>query len=499
MKRFALLLTLIVACSAALFATSPTAQARPKPTETPSAAPSALPTASPEPPDIAIPRLQAKLKANPNDQQAMVDLASQLIGINRPDMSVQLTQRLLQMGNKSAQVYYLDGYAMEALGRADVATTDLEQAANIDPSNGAVLGQLVSLYLRANRFTDAERIANRSMVLNKSDAPSLMMLGSVYAAEQKFDDARINFEKAAALDPKDSAPIYQIASTYSDQNNIPVAIQQIDRAIAINPKDVQALVFKADLYAKQHDDAKAAPAYDDAAVAATSDGQRVAILVRKAEYFANEKKGPQAEAVFNSMIASYPKSAAAHIAFGDYWASQKNMGSAEREWQAALGIEKDNTDALQRMGQAAMSQRKWSDAVGYLKHLTDIAPDAAAFAMLGQAYSFSHDYARSKESCAKSFAMDKNPGTLSCIGGADYELKNYKEAGQVFDAIDKGAPGYIDQNPQLLYIAAKTYANLNQNAKAVAKFKKLLPMMRKGTKDYNDVVAQIAALSKKRG
>lgn len=499
MKRFALLLTLIVAASAALFVSSPNAQAKAKPTETPSAAPSAIPTASPEPPDVAIPRLQAKLKANPNDQQSMVELASQFLSINRPDLTVQLTQRLLQMGNKTAQVYYIDGFAMQSLGRADVATQDLEQAATLDPSNGSVLGQLVDLYLRANRFTDAERIANRSIVLNKSDGPSLMMLGSVYAAEQKFDDARINFEKAAALDPKDSHPIFQIATTYAEQNNIPVAIQQINRALAIDPKDVQALVFKADLYAKQHDDAKTAPAYDDAIVAATSDGQKVAIIGRKALYFADEKKNAEAEAVFNQGVAQFPKSAPIHIAYGDYWAAQKNVNNAEKEWQAALAIDKDNAEALSRMSQAAMQTQKWNDAIGYLRHLTDLNPDAASFAMLGQAYSFVHDYAHSKDACSKSFAMDKNPATLSCIGGADYELKNYKEAGQVFDAIDKGAPGFLDQNPQLLYLAAKTYASLNQNSKAVAKYKKLLPMMRKGTKDYNDVVAQIALLSKKRG
>jgi tetratricopeptide (TPR) repeat protein len=443
--------------------------------------------------------LQAKLKANPNDQQSMVELASQLLNINRPDLAVQLTQRLLQMGNKTAQVFYIDGFAMQSLGRADIATQDLEQAATLDPSNGAVLGSLVDLYIRANRFTDAERIANRSIVLNKSDAPSLMMLGSVYAAEQKFDDARINFEKAAALDAKDSRPIYQIATTYAEQNNIPVAIQQIDRALTIDPKDVQALVFKADMYAKQHDDAKASPAYDDAIVAATSDAQKAAIITRKASYFAEEKKNPQAEGVFTAGIAQFPKVASLHVSFGDYWASQKNVANATKEWQLALGIDKDNADALSRLSQASMQLNKWSDAVGYLKHLTDLNPDASAFAMLGQAYSYLHDYKGSKEACSKSFSLDKNPATLSCIGGADYELKNYKEAGQVFDAIEKGAPGYLDQNPQLMYLAAKTYQNLNQNAKALADFKKLLPRTRKGSKDYNDIMAQIALLSKKKG
>jgi tetratricopeptide (TPR) repeat protein len=497
LKRFALLLALIVAGSAALFGSSTSVQARAKETPTPAPSASALPTPSPEPPDIAIPRLQAKLKANPNDQQSMVDLASQLLGINRPDLSVQLTQRLLQMGDKTSQVYYLDGFAMSALGRGDAAMADLEQAATLDPSNSAVLGQLTDLYLRANRFTDAERIANRSIVLNKGDAGSLSMLGSVYAAEQKFDDARINFEKAALLEPKDVHPIYLISTTYADQNNIPMAITTINRALAVDPKDVQALVFKADLYAKQHDDAKAAPAYDDAMVAATTDSQKASILMRKAAYFAGEKKNAEAEAVYNQGVAQYPKVAEVAVAYGDYWAQQKNYANAGKQWQAALAIDKDNTQALSRLAQLAMQQSKASDAAAYLKHLTDLAPDPAGFAALGQAYSIMHDYTRSKEACAKSFALDKNPGTLGCIAGADFELKNYKEAAQIFDALEKGAHGYLDQNPTLLYIAAKSYQNLNQNAKALNAYKRLLPMMRKGSKDYAEVQATIAMLSKK--
>ena len=241
MKRFTLVLTLIVAIAAAFAVTQPAqaglfggGKSAASPSPSPSA--SALPTASPEPPQVAIPKLQAKLKANPNDQDAMTQLAGQFLGISRPDLSAQLTQHLLQMGDKTAQVYYLDGFAMDELGHDDVAISDLEQAENLDPSNIGVLEQLVELYLKTNRFTDAERIANRSVVLNKGDAASYSMLGSVYAAEQKYDDARAQFAIAASKDPKNPDPLFQIAQTYAAQDNIPIALQQVAKVIALDPK-----------------------------------------------------------------------------------------------------------------------------------------------------------------------------------------------------------------------------------------------------------------------
>lgn len=498
MKRLALAASFAFAFGVAFAAVTTGADARgPAATPTPSPSPSALPTATPEPPSIAIPRLQSRLKANPNDQDAMLQLAYQFIGVGRPDLAAPLSQALIKAGNKSAQVYYLDGNAMQQLGRIDIATQDFEQAATIDPTNLGVLASLTDLYLRTNRTNDAERVAKRAVTFNKTEPQAIANLGIVYATEGHYDDARVQFEQAAAMDPKDSGPIVQIANTYNAQNNIPMALTTIDRALAIDPGNVQSLVYKADLYAKQHDDAHVGQAYDDAIVAAKTDDQKVAILVRKAGYYVDSKKFADAEKIFASTLATYPKVAAAHLAYGDYLAGQKQNAKAMAEWSAALAIDKDNAQALMRMGQASMAIGKRSDAVGFLKHYTQVAPDdAQGWALLGQSYSFVHDYARSRAACSQSFSLQRNADTLACVGGADFELKNYKEASQIFDALQISAKGFLEQNPTLLYVAAKSYEKNKQSKKAVAAYKTLLPMMKKGTKEYKVVVATIAMLSK---
>lgn len=501
MKRFALAALVALGVIAGAVATSPHADAgllgggKSQASPSPSPAPSALPTATPEPPDVAIPRLQNKLKANPNDQQSMLELAGQLLGINRPDAALGLTQRLLQLGNKTAQVYYLDGYAQQALGNVPAAVSDLEQASNLDPTNLGVLAQLADLYLRTNRANDAERIAKRAVTFNKDNAGAYEALGQVYATEQHYDDARAQYEEALKRDPKDSRALFQIASTYAQQNNAPQAVAAIDRALALDPHDVQALVFKADLYARQHDDAKATVAYDDAVVAANDVNQKALILARKANFFASESKAPQAEAVFTQAIAQYPKVPSLHVSYGDYYAQTKQLDKAQNEWKAAVALDANNPDALSRLAQLAMSQKRYQDAIGYLKKLTDAAPDAQAFAMLGQAYSLVHDYRNSKDACGKSFQIDRSPQMLGCVAGADFEMHDYKEATQIFDALDKAAPGFLNQEPQLLYIAGKAYQQTNQKPKALSAYNRLLPFLRKGTKDYNDIAAIIKSLN----
>lgn len=497
MKRFGLLLLIAIASVVGVAATTPSAQAGlfgggKKATPSPSPSPSALPTASPEPPSVAIPRLIAKLKANPSDQVALAQLAAEYLQVNRPDIALQYTQHLLQMGDKSAQVYYYDGFAYEQLNQLAPATYDLEQASNLDPTNLGVLAQLSDIYLRENRFSDAERIAKRAVTFNKNDPGALETLGSVYAAEQHFDDARAQFEAAFALSPKDTGPLFQITTTYAQQDNIPMAVQTIGRILAIDPRNIQALVFKADLYARQHDDVRATAAYDDAIVAAPTDDAKVAIMVRKASYFVSEKKDAQGLAVLQQATSQYPKVAAGFVALGNYYADQHQLNQAGPQWQAALALDPNNSAALLGLGEASMQAGKVNDSINYLRHYTQVQPDAQGYALLGQAYSRVHDYSGARDACGKSFEIQRSPVTLGCVAGADFELKNYKEAAQIFDALNKAAKPFLEGNPELLYIAAKSYAGANQCTKAVATYKRLLPMMKKGTKDY-DMVRKAAS------
>ncbi len=497
MKRIALVASILLALAVTLgMSASPVRAARPKPTPTPSASPSALPTATPEPPEVAIPRLEAKLKADPKDQNTMLQLAGQYLTIGRADLSLPLTQKLLQLGNKSAQTYYIDGAGLESINNLQGAVSDFENASNLDPTNLGVLQQLSGVYTRLNRFPDAERIAKRAITFNKDQPDAYVTLGNVYASEQKFDDARAQYDLALKIDPKNTQALYQIAQTYSGQNNIDKAVTAIDRVLMIDPSDTQALMFKAQLFASEHDDQKTSAAYDDAVVAATTDDEKVSILLRKALYFVDEKKNDQAETIFKNAAQQYPKIAQAHVAYGEYLGQANRVPEAIQEFNAALAIEKDDPGALFDLATIAMNQRKVTDAIGYLKRYTGVQQDPKGFAMLGQAYASVRDYVHARDACGKAFALARSPDLLTCVATADYNLHNYKEAAQIFDAIDSGARAYLDQNPALLFLAGKSYAANHEKSKALAEYNRLLPLTRKGTKPYQQVQQAIADLNK---
>ena len=222
---------------------------------------------------------------------------------------------------------------------------------------------------------------------------------------------------------------------------------------------------------------------------------RAAIVDREATFLAIEKKNADAEAAYQRAIDKYPGALDTHIAYGDYWNGQKQTAKALDQWTLALGPNKDNPPALARLGTYYMQARQPAQAVQYLGKLAQASPDPKVFAMLGQAYTNVHDYAHARQACSTAYQMQPNPDALGCVAGADFELKQYKESAQIFDVLDGKIHAYLDQAPQLLFIAGKVYENTNQKPKALAEYGRLLRILKPGTSAYKQIQQTIAKLS----
>jgi tetratricopeptide (TPR) repeat protein len=469
----------------------------PSPTASgPSPSPAPLPTATPEPPEIAIPRLEAKVKANPNDKDALGDLAGYYLAGGRADQALQLTQRLLSLGAKTAQVYYLDGVANQSLGRIREATADFEQATNLEPTNAQILLTLTNLYLQTNRGADAERVARRATTFNATDKRVFDNYGLVLAQEGKFEDARTQFETAVKLDPKDPAPIVLEARSYVSQKSLPLAIQTFDRALAVDPKDNDALLGKASVQAATHDVKDSIATFELLLANESSDDAKAAVLVQEYQVYRDEKMMDQALAILKRGMTDYPKASSIHIAMGDYdVAIVKDQAAAESEWKIALGPNRDNPDAISRLGELAMSQNKKSDAVAYFKRLTEVVPnDPSTWLTLGQVDAQVTQYQDAREAFRHSFEIQRTPQSLAGIGTSDLQLKNFRECGQVFNALDKNAAPFMKQNPQLIYVYARCALGSGDHDTARVQFTNFKTYVKPGSPLASEVNKALAAL-----
>jgi tetratricopeptide (TPR) repeat protein len=499
-RLFPVVLSFAAAAFVAAVGAHPGAAA-PKPAAKPAAsatpAPAASPTASPEPLDKAIPRLEAKLKIDPNDKQSLTELSADYLQINRPDLAIKLTQKLLQSGTKTAQVYYFDGLAQGAMGHQKEALADLEQAANLEPTNAGVLGTLTSTYLQSNRPQDAERVAKRAVTFNKDDKNAYLAYGNVLAAEGKYDEARQQLETAAKLDPKDVRPILLEAQTYTSQNAIALASGLYDRAIAIDPTSIEALIGKARTSAQQHNVKDAIASYERIYTLQTDPNDKAAVIDQEAIVYANEKMNGEAEAAYKRAIAEYPNVLSAHTAYGEYLLGNKDNAGAEREFVAGAGPNRDQADALARLGQLYAGQGQYQKAVDQFKRVTEVAPqDPRSFLLLGATYSANKQFAQAAAAFKQSYSLQHTPDALLGLGQADLQTHNYTECAQVYEAIDKGAPDISRQNPQVLFGMGQCYQGAKQPDKAKVAYQRVLAMVKPGSQAANQIKSLIAAIDR---
>ena len=489
---FAVCLTLAQGAAGA----SKKSEASPSPSPSASGSPAPLPTATPEPAAVAIPRLEAKLKANPNDKDALQELAGYDLSAGRPDQAIVLTQKLLSLGAKTAQVYFLDGVSNQSLGRIKEATADFENATNQEPTNAQILLTLTNLYLQTNRGADAERVAKRATTFNPSDKRVFENYGLVLAQEGKYDDARTQFESAAKLDPKDPLPVVLEARSYVSQKALALAGQTFDRALGIDPKFPDALLGRAGVYAASHDVKNAIATYEQLLAVEPDDQTKAAVLIQEFQVYRDEKMNEQALAVINRAIATYPSVSASHVAKGDYLVSTGNdRAGAEAEWKTALGPKRDNPDALQRLGQLALAQNKKSDGLGYFRRLSEVAPgDPSVWATLGQVYAINGSYAQARDAFRHSFELARTPQALAGLGTADLQMRNYKECSEVFTALDRNAAPFMKSNPQLLYVYGKCAASNGERDVARSAYTRFKSYVKPGSPLAGELNRAIASL-----
>jgi tetratricopeptide (TPR) repeat protein len=455
-----------------------------------------LPTATPEPPEVAIPRLEAKIKDDPNNRAALTELAGYYISTGHPDKALGLTQRLLSLGEKTAQVYYLDGIANQSMGRVKEATDDFENATNREPTNAQVLLTLTNLYLQTNRVADAERVAKRATTFNANDKTAWLNYGLVLGQEKKYDEARQAFETAAKIDPKDPQPVILEARSYIDQNALALALQLFDRALTIDPKSTDALLGKARLLAGEHNVKDSIATFEMLLPLVQSDEAKASVMVEEARVYVTEKMNPEADAEIRKAVATYPNVPGVHVAYGDYLNGKNDRAGAEREWVIALGPKRDNPDALQRLASLYVAENKNAQALDMLNRLGEVLPnEPSVWAEIAQANAAAGHFDKARDAYRRTFELTRAPQALAGMAAADYRLHNYHECSQIGDALDKGAADFVKQAPEVLYVMGKCYQADRQRDKARSAYTRFLPYLKPNSATANEVKRDIADLS----
>jgi tetratricopeptide (TPR) repeat protein len=444
-------------------------------------APSPSPSFSPTPtPEERITTLSQTVKDNPNDKNAQAELGELLVETGKPSDGRDHLETAVHLGQDDAQVWFFIGLADRELGDVQDSITAFERAENLDPGNQAVLSSLVDAYLAVGRISDALRLANRSIALHPTDAFGYESLGMVQLNQGKFDEGRASLNKALSIDPKDSRAQLLIAKSYLGQK-----VPDPDKALAIynamlaeDPKNVDALSGKGEALARKNDVAGAVAVMQQIV---KLEPDSVEAEDNIAQLYLDKNMVDQGRQEFAQAIKDHPKAPEPWALQAEYDQRVKNYTQAEKEFEQAIALAPTNLTLLFEYGRLELMALhhpvKAQDAFSRVVNGQPNNPEALFW--LGQAYADQGQWAQAKDEFQQSFEIAHTYQGLFNLGLAYFNLKEYKESRQIFEALsthqDKAHP-----DPQLWFLLGETYRHLGDKKDATAAYKRYLSYVPSG-------------------
>ena len=196
--------------------------------------------------DRAIETLDGYIRANPNDAQAMLLLASAHMSQGRYARATQITQDALKLSDQP-QLRTALGLSLVGGGRYGQAVQELETVFSKDPKQLQAGYALGSLYVQSGQANNAVRVAEVLSKAHPKNAGVLKLLGAARVIKGDRVGARAAFEAALAVDPAFLAAVVSLARLDIEDKAFSKAAERLNAAFAKDEKNLEVLLAIADL------------------------------------------------------------------------------------------------------------------------------------------------------------------------------------------------------------------------------------------------------------
>ena len=130
-----------------------------------------------------------------------------------PEEAVNAFRQAAVADPKDPEPHLLAGAALEKLKNPE-AEQEYQLALAIDSNSSDVMTALTNLYMTQHRFSDAENLLRKLVIVHPDDASTHIQLGRMLAISGKNEDAATELEAGLKLDPRDERVQRDLAEVY---------------------------------------------------------------------------------------------------------------------------------------------------------------------------------------------------------------------------------------------------------------------------------------------
>jgi tetratricopeptide (TPR) repeat protein len=181
--------------------------------------------------------LEKAISLNPKYSDAYALQAIIAVVKNEKQKALDLANKAVQTGPKSATALIALSYAQQASFNLEGARASLEQAVKVAPENALAWARLAEMWSSFGYLDKSLAAAQKAVRLNPNLERTETVLGFAYLTEVKTTEAKATFEKAIALDQAAPLPRLGLGLAKIRDGDLKAGGREIEIAASLDPNN----------------------------------------------------------------------------------------------------------------------------------------------------------------------------------------------------------------------------------------------------------------------
>jgi tetratricopeptide (TPR) repeat protein len=312
----------------------------------------------------------------------------------RPPFAAELEPYDEAVDKGCAYFNFLWGKSAEIEGRYDEAIYAYKQALVCDRLAGPVMRSLVTLLVKTGQREQAVEWVNRLIALDPKDSESRALLANLYSIMERLEEAVDIYQAILVDDPQNFNVRLLLGGLYARMHEYEKARQVLEKLVELNPDSYAGFYYLAKLYQEMRLFDKATEAFDKALAL----NWAPTLAYEVAELYEQEKRYPEAIAIYRRLIAADPSDEKARSFLTNLYFRQGEVDKALQEMEDLREVSANPARVELAISRILLDADRRTEAIARLNAILKQDPQSdGAKALLILAYYQQGDLAATKK------------------------------------------------------------------------------------------------------
>lgn len=370
----------------------------------------------------AVQEMQKAVAADPTRSESYLNLALLQLRANFPDQAEGNFKKAAELGPKAMNAQLALGGFYQSRNRIPEAEQQYRHAMEVDPKSPTPRAALVRLMMAEGKKSEIEAFLRKTKADLRDNSEGYRMLGDFYFATGDLDKAIAEYSSLYSDHSKD----LQVKKNYIQllilKKRLDEASKLNDEILKANGRDVEGLVYRGQIQLRQ---GNANGAVDS----------------------------------LQSALRNDPDNAVAHYQLGVAFEQQQNEARAESEWNEAIRLRPDMTDAERSLAALQLRRGDVNALTQTAQQIIDAQPYSGdGFLLRAIAEINRQKYSEAEQDLQKVTQYSPaSPAPYVQMGNIRLLQKNYPEAEKFYQQVLDKDPNSADGLSGLMntFVAAK--------------------------------------------